>query len=587
MRRKLIKQDDFDQMKKESITTAERELSNAEPILADALGRDHVSLHTFTENTVTYATPDNTYVHAGYELNEENVTFNNIQELVVDHESRRAKGRALLGEMLDAVLIDETAKAKGLFSQYLELVNWSDVKESVFDNAKKDLKEHKSFLEENTKESKERIRALAKKAGVEGLAEVALNVLEYTKFMNVGPALSESITKQDNTGNITDLRIPNSSLRNENRLFASEWKILHENVKGLRNHAAQLAENQNFCKACAELKRQNAFADYNGLEEVLESIVKTWPNVLYVTESELAQVIGHALQTANVKNYDDQTCAFMAEGILRKAHSCYTEKVEQVLHLSSAPKAEGTTDAYEHFQSVVAQFYPHLDEKFGLERKVFTDLYESLKGIYGIADRRGNQGLKNEAASYLNELADILNGESRPDVELAEEAANWITRLIETNLETGTWNVSNSPHMTVSGDHPDMAKKAAHPYKPSSDFSGNWGDPLPMISQDNMSYKGNAPDQARSNSWASASTGGGDVFPKLNNPYVPKPFGQWTMKGETGVDKDATGQHWSTWRTADTWPDLDNPYVPKEAGGPGGTGHKMKDGSETDLVVDR
>jgi hypothetical protein len=60
MRRKLIKQDDFDQMKKESITTAERELSNAEPILADALGRDHVSLHTFTENTVTYATPDNT-----------------------------------------------------------------------------------------------------------------------------------------------------------------------------------------------------------------------------------------------------------------------------------------------------------------------------------------------------------------------------------------------------------------------------------------------------------------------------------------------------------------------------------------------
>ena len=587
MRRKLIKQEDFDQMKKESITTAERELSNAEPFLANALSKDHVSLQTFTENTVTYATPDGTYVHAGYALGEGDVTFNNIQELVVDHESRRAKGRAILGEMLDAVLTDKTGKAKHLFGQYLEMVNWSNVQQEVFKvPAKKtNLKEHNSFENKRTKESKDHLRGLARKSGWGQAADVALNVLEYTNFMKIGPALAESITKQDQVGNITDLRLPNANARNENRLFASEWKILHENVKGLRNQAANLANSQEFCKACAELKRQNAFSDREGLEEVLENIVKAWPSILYVTESELTQVISHALQTANVKNYDDQTCSFMAEGILRKAHSCYTEKVEQVLHLSSAPKADKGSDPYVHFQQVAEQFFPHLDEKFGLERKVFTDLYESLKGIYHAADRRGSQSVKNEAASYLNELADVLNGQVKPDLELAEEAANWITRLIETNLESGSWNVSNTPHMTVNGDHPDMSKKASHGYTPSKDASGDWGDPAPMISQDNMSYKGNAPDQARSNSWG--NEGGGDVFPKLNNPYVPKPFGKWTMKGETGVDKDATGQHWSTWRTGDTWPDLDNPYVPKEAGGTGGTGHKMKNGSETDLVVDR
>jgi hypothetical protein len=586
MRRKLIKQEDFDQIKKESITTAERELSNAEPILANALGKDHVSLHTFTENTVTYATPDGTYVHAGYALGDDDVTFNNIQELVVDHESRRAKGRKILGEMLDAVLIDNNEKAKGLFGQYLEMVNWSNVQQEVFKApAKKtNLKEHNSF-EGKTKESKDALRGLARKSGWGKVADVALNVLEYSNFMKIGPALAESVAKQDKSGNITDLRVPNAQTRNENRLYASEWKVLHENVKSLRNQAVHLANNQDFCKACAELKRQNAFSDREGLEEVLEHIVKTWPSVLYVTESELAQVISHALQTANVKSYDDQTCAFMAEGILRKAHSCYTEKVEQVLHLSSAPKPNKESDSYRHFQHVAEQFYTHLDEKFGLERKVFTDLYESLKEIYTTADRRGNQSVKTEAASYLNELADVLNGQARPDIELAEEAANWITNLIETNLESGTWNVSNTAHMTVNGDHPDMAKKASHGYTPSKDFSGNWGDEAPMISQDNMSYKGNAPDQARNNSWG--NSGASEVFPKLNNPYVPKPFGKWTMKGETGVDKDATGQHWSTWRTDDTWPDLNNPYVPKEAGGPGGTGHKMKDGPETDLVVDR
>ena len=89
----------------------------------------------------------------------------------------------------------------------------------------------------------------------------------------------------------------------------------------------------------------------------------------------------------------------------------------------------------------------------------------------------------------------------------------------------------------------------------------------------------------RHDSWG--QEGGGDVFPKLKNPYVPKPYGDWTMKGEKGVDKNATGQHHATWQTSDTWPDLQNPYVPKEAGGEGGKGHKMKDGPETDLVVDK
>ena len=73
----------------------------------------------------------------------------------------------------------------------------------------------------------------------------------------------------------------------------------------------------------------------------------------------------------------------------------------------------------------------------------------------------------------------------------------------------------------------------------------------------------------------------------MNNPYVPKPFGDYTMKGEKGVDKDTFGQHHGSWQSSDTWPNLNNPYVPKEAGSTGGQGYKMKDGPETDLVVDK
>lgn len=622
MRRKLIKQESFDQIKKQSVKTAEQELLSAESVLAKALDKDFVRLHTFTESTVTYATPDSTFIHAGYQIDENNVTFNNIEELVIDRDSRKTKGRAILGEMIDAVLKDENGKAKDLFSKRLELVDWNEVKKSVHKDEKggfalEDKAEHKKGGDRFThthetfgeKAAKERGESRKERTGEEGRTEaekshlvqrakaaghevaeatkVALSVLDYADFMRNGPALAESIRKADNSGNVTDLRIPSSHARNESKLHAREWRSINEKVKSLRNEAANLASDHNFCKACSVLRRQNAFADREGLETVLENMASTWPSLIYITQNELAKLVAEALQTAGDSNWDDKTCAFMAEGMMRKVHESYSEKVAQILHLASASKVKEGVEPYDHFQGVVEGFYPYIDQKFGLERSVFSDMHESLVAVYKKAERRGDADAMREAATYANEIADVLNNKVRPEVEIAEEAANWLVNIVETNLESGTWVVSNKPHMTLNGDHPDMAKKASHGYTPSKDASGDWKDPLPMISQDNMSYKGGASEKARNSSWASPSTGGSDVFPKLKNPYVPKPFGDYTMKGEKGVDKEAEGQHWSTWRTADVWPDLQNPYVPSEVGGTGGKGYKMKNGKETDLVVDR
>jgi hypothetical protein len=54
------------------------------------------------------------------------------------------------------------------------------------------------------------------------------------------------------------------------------------------------------------------------------------------------------------------------------------------------------------------------------------------------------------------------------------------------------------------------------------------------------------------------------------------------MKGEKGVDKDNGGE--GTWQDSNTWPNLTNPNVPK-AETP--KSYKMKNGPETDLVVDK
>jgi hypothetical protein len=622
MRRKLIKQDAFDRIISESVTTAERELVEVEPILARAMGKDFLSLKSFTESTCLYETHQGTYVHAGYEFKNGQITFNNVEELVIDESSQIEKRKAILSDMIDAVLVDDAAKANGLFEGYLGMVRWNESKENKKElpaflkkkgkkdedgedeekdlppfMKKKDKKEDKlpAFLKKgkdkkdskkHDEEKKNHLFKKAKKAGKD-IAEAYMtsqNVLDYVEFMKIGPTLAEAATKVDEQGNLTDIRIPSRALRNEAKLQRFDWKVLNAKAMDCRKKIPYFCESQDFCKAIVQLKRQNAFSDAQGLEEALDHIVKNFPEILYATQSEVAQIVAEALNIANITNFDDETCEFMAEGILRKAHSAYTERVAQLLHLASAPKMQEGTDAYAHFQSVVEGFFPALDEKFGLERKVFADLYESIDAVYAKANRRGDNATKNEAASYLNDLAAVLNEQVKPELALAEDAAEFLANIIETNLESGVWVVSNTPHMTVNGDHPDMAKKAAHGYSPSKDFSGNYGDPLPAIGSDDMKYKGgkHAKDM-RHKGWG--QEGGNEVFPSLTNPYIPKPFGDYTMKGEMGVDKSNSGLSLDS--SSDTWPNLKNPYLPKEAGATGGKGHKMKNGKDTDLVVDR
>ncbi len=573
MRRKLIKQDAFDSITNNSITKSEYELREAEEVLAKALNKDYLKLRCFNESTAMYETLDGTYVHAAYDIKNEKLTLNNIEELVVDEETKKEKMKGTISEMIDALLGDNKAKADSLLQNYLEMFDWKRGKQQI-------------VTKKTAQTQNECCETVIRKEAAKGndLAEAyftAKNVLDYAKFVKLGPVLDEAVSKTDENGNITDIKIPSSKARNEGKILSFNWKTLNHKVKVLRDGASALVENQEFCRAIAELRKCNAVSDSEALEETLENIVRQFPNVLYVTESELASMIKEALQLTNSKNYDDQTCVFMAEGILRKAHSSYVEKVNHIVHLSAAPKMEENADAYLYFQNVVEQFFPIIDERFGLERKAFADLYESLKKVYEKASRRGDNALKNEAASYLNELADVLNNNLRPDLELAVEAATWVKTIVETNLESGAWNVSNGVHITVNGDHPDMAKKAGHSYKPSSDFSGNWGDPAPMLDQEGKGYKGNAADQARSKSWG--NVGGNDTYPTLSNPYIPKSFGDFKMKGATSVS-DENGDTLAQNQSNDTWPNLQNPYLPKEAGKVGGGGYKAK---ADNLVVDK
>ncbi len=132
MRRKLIKQDVFEQIANSSVTTAEHELVEAASVLAKALSKDTLTLHSFNESTVMYETLDDTYVHAGYEIKQGQISFNDIEELVVDHDSKKSKMKSILSEMIDSILVDDTKKADLLFENYLGMYSFSEAKKNLF-----------------------------------------------------------------------------------------------------------------------------------------------------------------------------------------------------------------------------------------------------------------------------------------------------------------------------------------------------------------------------------------------------------------------------------------------------------------------
>lgn len=611
MKRKLINYDVFERIQKDSMSNAEYELVEASLILAKAIGADSLTLRCFGPENALYEHTDGSFVHTSYRIKDNTVCFENIEQLVIDEDSEKAKSRGVLKNMLEALLENNDKVAEDLFSEYLSLPTvrriFCEAKQRrvvPIRDSKGNIKGYKPGMwntkpkkSESPSDTLKRIAGKKKKKKVRPQSQQNLlkmkrkaiarqigewhalceNVVDYLVIKEFGPSLKESHIQSDERGNIVNVEIPTTRARNEAKLLSFNWKTLNTDVKVLRGNAKKLNEDVNFAKAVIELKRQNALSDNDALEETIEAIVSRWPQVLYLTQKELSESIKHALEVAGAINFDDQTCDFMAEGILRVAHGSFVDRVNRILRLAGVDVTkEASEDPYLDFAKVVDGFYASLDETNKLEMQVFVDLYEALRQVYTSAQQENNEFVKTETAVHLNELASIIRQDVDASAEVVEAAVEWLAELVETNLETSDWDVSNSVHITTSGDHPKMAEIAKKGYAPASDFSGNWGDSAPV--SDGKNYKGGLADEMRSSSWG--NIGGADAYPDLSNPYVPKPFGDYKIKGEKHIDADS--DHLAHWSSGDTWPNLDNPYVPKSV-----QVKKMNDGKEKDLIVDK
>lgn len=628
MRRKLIKYDEFNVIEEGALSKAEEELIKAEDVVGNALGVG-IQLHCFSESAVVYETCDNSYIHATYDINDRNLTLENIEELVIDEESARKQTRAVLSDMVDNILNKNNAKANSLFDEFMSMptnrrafmegyetldegsVNEVEIKQ-LWARKKSDPKKgplarkkqapgvarerarkRSISVKRKTKGQKDLIklkkdREEARHGGewevhartsdfakpkknkmnkpdqkkLKDWSVVAENVCEYIHLKEFGPILENSEFKRDDRGNIVAIRIPTDKLRNEGKILQFNWKTLNHEVKVLRSKVKTEAQSQNFAYAMSDLRKANAMSDIEKTEEVIESVVSQWPNLLYFTPNELSKSIAEALDLAGEINWDDEVCSFLAEGIHRKATEAYEERVNRILRIAGVQLKDKPDDLYEVFSDVVSEFYPQLDETNKVEMQVFVDLYNTLVEVHKSAGLEGNELLKAEAVNFLRDLQSVIYEESEPTLELAGDVSTWLYDLIETNLETKAWDVSNSTYTTKVGEHPAMAEKAKKDYDPANDFSGDFGDPAPVSDGAWKLGKGKADaEEMRNRSWGNIGTDK-EVWPSLDNPYVPgDPKRVWKMKEPSAVNDGESD--WSRWQGGDTWPALQNPNVPK------------------------
>jgi hypothetical protein len=607
MKRKLISFDAFKKIEEASLTNAQKELIGAEEVLAKTLGVDNLKLFTFGESDVTYQAPDGSFVHATYEINNEKLVLENIEQLVIEQESEKKSARQVLSNMVDSLLENNEAKAGQLFEAYLgmpfvrrELVVSEAFKISVSKpgsrktsplkgkkqsrtlvakrirarmqtlahmpkSEKEELKRQRKNASSKLGSSKNpRYRTYARKIKPSTMKEWAMmceNVMAYLDYKEFGPVMNESLIQTDVKGNVVGIAVPTAQKRNEGKILTFNWKTLDNEVKVLRGKAKHISEDQVFVKAMTDLKRYNNISDNGSLEETLEAIVSRWPNILYVTEEELSEQIAIALETANVTNYDDATCNFMAEAILRTAHNTYTDRVRKLGSLAGATTdvtAECKTceDSYKEFAVVASSFFNKIDETDKADLQVFADLYKSLNEVRRLAVESGDEATKIQVEGFMRECAFILNRESDIDLNMAETITNYIVDFVEANLMGAEldWEVS-AVHHTINGDHPRTAYNASVTDAVPSKFTGDWGSPAPV--SDGKNYNGGLDDEMRGNAFGNIS--GGDEWPELSNPYVPK-SADYKMKEKSAVDDG--DNDYSRWQSNDTWPNLKNPYVP-------------------------
>jgi hypothetical protein len=592
MKRKLISYDALKKMQEASISKIQEELVNAEEVLANVLGADQLELVFFNESEAVYQTLDQDYVRANYSVVNGEVKLEGIEELVVDEDSEKNESRKLISSIIDDLIENKDEEASAKLDEYLNL---SLVKRGITEGykvkisnphgrrsklfhkhqkksavrkrilkmmkTKRARRGSKNYFKSKTAAARRRLKGISNPRArvylVKTMKEwntLTENVLGYVNYKEMGPFYKECIVEHDDKGNVSSVVIPSKFQKNEGKVLSFDWKTMDTEVKVLRSKAKKLNESEKFTKHVVEIKKFNNVSDNNGLETALENVVAHYPEVLYLTQSEMVETVKDCLEMAGTRNFDDNTCDFIAEAILRTAFDAYTDRVSKMVKMTGVTLE--SNDKYKDFKDVAEKLYNYVDASQEKDLKVYSDLAEALNNLAKLAESVGDSEVVTEANALLSECIQIINQEQDPDIQLVEFVANYLRDIYESNLSPKDWEIMD-PVVSPTGDHPMVHAHAKQSYSPSSDSEDssvvNSGrSPV----SDGKTIKNDLDDEMMSSAWG--NIGGDNTYPSLSNPYLLKNM-EFTMKGDKGVDMD--DDDLGTNQGKDTWPNLRNPFA--------------------------
>ena len=594
MKRKLINYDEFKKMENDSVSKVEKELIEAEELLATILETEKLELMFFNESEVVYKTINEDIVRANYKLTKNNLSLENIEELVIDEETEKSESKKLISDMIDNLLENKEEVASEVLNEYL---NMPSVRRNLISEGfkvklskptgrrsklyhkkqprglvakriramlktKRKRASMKNYLNLKTASAKRRLKGISNPRAriyvVKTMKEwntLTENVLGYVNHKDMGHVYKECLVEHNDKGDVVGIKVPTVNKVNEGKVLSFDWKTLDTEVKVLRGKGKCLVKNENFVKSIAQIKKYNNISDNNMLETSLENAVKNFPELVYVTQEELASMVKESLEMVGARNFDDNTCNFIAEGLLRTAHNAYSDRIGKITTLAGATVCEDCEDKYVEFRNLTNNFYKYLDESASADLKVFEDLVEALESLKVLAEKLGDKEIVSEASDLIDECILVVNQEEEPDVQLAEFVANYLKSIYETNLGSEDWH-DDMPTISTNGEHPHLLNKARKSYSPAADLEDRSVVDTPAPVSDGKTIINDLDDEMRDNGWG--NVGGDHVYPSLNNPYIPDAM-EFTMKGEKGVDKD--GEDLGTNQGKDTWPNLQNPFA--------------------------
>ena len=581
MKKKFVDFETYKNIEKNSLTSVERELDEAAEFVGKVCGDTNLKPYCISEDTATYVASNGDLVQAQYTVDNNKILLENIEILVVEEENLEMSRKNVIGQMVDAILEENLEGAHTKFSEYFETpVVKAGLREGVVsEGAKNDKKKKKRGMPEGLRKylekhgnplhkkgkkskaderddkkdglDKKRLKKVAEKAGDHKLKEwglIAKNILEFVDFRSNGDLYKNVRTQKDTKGNVTGVSIPRSNVRNEGKVLMLQYKDMANIIDGrFKTLSETLNHQSNWLKAVNDMKRYNAMSNGEGLQTCFENVVSVWPNLLYLRRAELAHKIDEALKVTGANNYDDETCVFLAEGVIRTAHKTYSDRVSKIF---SAAGKQADLDDFNAFAAVSEAVFAKADETIRAERQVFKDLYRSLSEVHRLSRRMGDDATSLEVGSLIHECESVLKNESAPSLVLAEDLALYLEAATQAlDFDGSAWTVM-SPVISINGDNPFI-----HKYGAMNGSPGDHKGPYELSpTSDGHTVK---TDVAGMEYYTNMHSN--DLNPKLHNPYAPE-GGDFLIKGATPIVSDTF--ELGTSGGKDTWPALENPYIP-------------------------